>query len=98
MKRVSNLAFNNEYPKLSGRSGLPRKNAIEIRRDKANPFDQNAVGIFFDDESFPVGWLFKKDSNRNPVLSKLDEVEKIDGHIEQAAPGEKVKFVVVFWL
>lgn len=98
MKRVSNLAFNREFPTLSGLKGLPRNCPVTIRRDCDNQYDPDAVGIFMNDHQHALGWLFKKDDNRAPVLEKLDQGGAIEGHVEQAPAGSKVKFVVVFWL
>lgn len=38
MKRQSNLAFNREFPALSGLSGIPRDLPAFIQRDSDNPF------------------------------------------------------------
>ena len=98
MKRTSNLAFNREFPAKSGRSGLPKHCPISLRRDRSNRFDEDAVGVYTTGDSEVLGWLFKKDSNRADVLKKLDAGGALDGHIEAAPPGSKVRFVVVFWL
>ena len=42
----------------------------------------------------PLGWLYRKDNNRPPVLAKLDAGGEMTGHIE-LRDGKKV---VVFWL
>lgn len=100
MKRQSNLAFNRESPKLSGLSGIPRDHPAFIQRDRDNPFDPNAVGVWLaglaGGSHVPVlGWLYRKDANRPDVLKKLDRTgEPIACHIEQR-DGKKV---VVFWL
>ncbi|MHB1279861.1 MAG: hypothetical protein ACYCYL_01265 [Acidithiobacillus sp.] len=46
----------------------------------------------------PIGWLYRKDSNRDAVLQKLDA--EIAGHIELRIrrKGDKPQKVVVFWL
>jgi hypothetical protein len=102
MKRVSNLAFNKEFPaKVAplGLTGIPRQNKVRIARDVGNPYDKDAVGVWLlgipdlpDD--LPLGWLYRKDKNREPVLAKLDRGEAIEGHVE-AVDDKKV---VVFWL
>ena len=100
MKRQSNLAFNREFPKLSGLSGIPRDHQAFLQRDRDNPFDPDAVGVWLDGlaggSHTPVlGWLYRKDANRPAVLEKLDRTgEPIACHIEQR-DGKKV---VVFWL
>jgi hypothetical protein len=98
MKRTSNLAFNREFPAKTGLTGFKKDNTAVIRRDRANPFDSDAVGIFLPGFDEPAGWLFKKDSNRQVVLDKIQDNGAIDAHIESAPAGSKVKFVVVFWL
>lgn len=100
MKRQSNLAFNREFPKLSGLSGIPRDHQAFLQRDRDNPFDPDAVGVWLTDlaggSHAPVlGWLYRKDANRPTVLEKLDRTgEPIAAHIE-LRDGKKV---VVFWL
>ena len=95
MKRISNLAFNREFPARSGLHGIPRDNTVRIARDRQNAFDADAVGVWLDNLlELPLGWLYRKDSNRAPVLAKLDAGGEITGHIE-LKDGKKV---VVFWL
>ncbi len=95
MKRVSNLAFNREFPTKSGLTAIPGKNTVRIARDTGNPFDADAVGVWLDSTpDLPMGWLYRKDNNRPPVLTKLDAGGAITGHIE-LQDGKKV---VVFWL
>ena len=95
MKRQSNLAFNREFPKLSGLSGIPRDNRALIQRDRDNPFDPDAVGVWLLGRTPVLGWLYRKDANRPAVLEKLDRTgEPIAAHIE-LRDGKKV---VVFWL
>lgn len=100
MKRQSNLAFNREFPKLSGLSGIPRDHQAFIQRDRDNAFDPDAVGVWLDGlaggSHAPVlGWLYHKDANRPAVLEKLDRTkEPIVAHIA-LRDGKKV---VVFWL
>ena len=101
MRRTSNLAFNREFPASSGLLGIPKnkRDNILIKRDKDNPYDTDAVGIYLSGHDEPLGWLYKKDDNRQPVLKKLDESGcGIEGRIEQAPEGSKAKFIVVFWL
>ncbi len=100
MKRQSNLAFNREFPALSGLSGIPcrgqpRDHQAFIQRDRDNPFDPDAVGVWLLGHTPVLGWLYRKDANRSVVLEKLDRTgEPIACHIEQR-DGKKV---VVFWL
>lgn len=97
MKRQSNLAFNREFPKLSGLSGIPRDHSAFIRRDRDNPYDPDAVGIWLDGYAPVLGWLYRKDNNRLAVLEKLNRAgQAISCHIEQRDGGKKK--VVVFWL
>jgi len=95
MKRVSNLAFNREFPARSGLSAIPGKNTVHLRRDRANLFDSDAVGVWLDEiPELPLGWLYRKDNNRAPVLAKLDAGGALTGHVAMQ-DGKKV---VVFWL
>ncbi len=100
MRRISNLAFNQEFPKASGLSGIPADNRVRIARDRANGFDRDAVGIWL--EGFtgtPLGWLYRRDTNREVALQKLDAGGEINGHIEvRQRHGQKPQKVVVFWL
>lgn len=101
MRRISNLAFNQEFPKASGLSGIPADNKIRIARDTGNPYDRDAVGIWLGGHpKTPIGWLYRKDGNRDAVLQKLDAGGDVTGHIEQRSrrKGEKPRKVVVFWL
>lgn len=99
MRRISNLAFNREFPAVSGLSGIPRENRVRIARDRDNPYDTDAVGIWLEGHStVPLGWLYRKDSNREAVLRKLDDGEDIAGHIEVQKRSGKTQKVVVFWL
>nr|WP_226818761.1 hypothetical protein [Acidithiobacillus montserratensis] len=82
-------------------SGIPKENTVRIARDRQNPFDTEAVGVWL--EGFPdtpLGWLYRKDANRDAVLEKLQTVEEIGGHVEMLRrPGTKApQKVVVFWL
>lgn len=100
-KRMSNLAFNQEFPAASGLSGIPRKNQVRIAHDRQNPYDGDAVGIWLEDyPAVPLGWLYRKDANRLDVLKKLESIESLYGHIELVKrPGNKApRNVVVFWL
>ncbi|MBU2763356.1 MULTISPECIES: hypothetical protein [Acidithiobacillaceae] len=99
MRRVSNLAFNREFPAVSGLSGIPRDNRVELARDLHNAFDPEAVGVWLEGfPSIPLGWLYRKDSNRDALLRKLDEGGALTGHVEvQKRAGKAIK-VVVFWL
>ncbi|MBU2790523.1 hypothetical protein HF288_06385 [Acidithiobacillus caldus] len=99
MRRVSNLAFNREFPAVSGLSGIPKDNRVKLARDLHNAFDADAVGVWLEGfPSAPLGWLYRKDSNRDAVLRKLDEGGTLIGHVEvQKRSGKPIK-VVVFWL
>ncbi|MEY2342407.1 hypothetical protein AB4090_09905 [Acidithiobacillus sp. IBUN Pt1247-S3] len=100
-RRVSNLAFNREFPVASGLSGIPKDNAVRLARDHQNRFDAEAVGVWLDGHpDIPLGWLYRKDANRDVVLQKLKTVEEIGGHVEVLRrPGAKApQKVVVFWL
>ncbi|MGE0047695.1 MAG: hypothetical protein AB7T01_02000 [Acidithiobacillus sp.] len=99
MRRISNLAFNQEFPAASGLSGIPADNQVRIARDTGNRFDTDAVGVWLDGfADVPVGWLYRRDANRVAVLKKLDGGGAITGHIAaQIRTGKKQK-VVVFWL
>lgn len=99
MRRVSNLAFNQEFPAVSGLSGLPKDNRVKLARDLHNAFDADAVGVWLEGfPSVPLGWLYRKDSNRDEVLRKLDDGGTLTGHVEvQKRSGKPIK-VVVFWL
>lgn len=95
LKRQSNLAFNREFPKLSGLSGIPRDNRAFLQRDRGNPFDPDAVGVWLEGQATAMGWLYRKDANRPVVLEKLDRSQApIAAHVE-LRNGKKV---VVFWL
>ena len=99
MRRVSNLAFNREFPSVSGLSGIPKDNKVAVSRDRANQHDSDAVGIWLEGfPMIPIGWLYRKDSNREAVLRKLDEGETITGHIEVQNRSGKAQKVVIFWL
>ncbi|MBU2858395.1 hypothetical protein HF289_16545 [Acidithiobacillus ferrooxidans] len=101
MRRISNLAFNQEFPEASGLSGIPADNQVRTARDTGNPYDRDAVGIWLGGHPVtPIGWLYRKDGNRDAVLQKLDASGEITGHIEQRSrrKGEKPRKVVVFWL
>ncbi len=101
-RRVSNLAFNREFPAASGLTGIPKENQVRIARDRTNPFDSDAVGVWLDGyPAVPMGWLYRKDANRDAVLTKLASGGEMKGHIElvQRRPGGRdPQKVVVFWL
>jgi hypothetical protein len=64
-KRMSNLAFNQEFPAASGLSGIPRKNQVRIAHDRQNPYDVDAVGIWLEGfPTVPLGWLYRKEALR----------------------------------
>ncbi|WP_312283654.1 hypothetical protein [Candidatus Igneacidithiobacillus taiwanensis] len=100
-RRVSNLAFNREFPAASGLRGIPKENRVHIARDRQNPFDTDAVGVWLDGcAATPLGWLYRKDVNRDVVLEKLDAGGEIQGHIkvQKRVGSQSPKKVVVFWL
>lgn len=92
MRRTSNLGINRA---AFTADDLPDGCKIEIRRDRKNIYDVDAVGVFLDNIDDAAGWLYRKDNNRLVVLDKLDAGGKIEGQIEQAADG---KCVVIYWL
>jgi hypothetical protein len=99
MRRVSNLAFNREFPTLTGMTVLPAENQVLIRRDRTNPYDQDAVGVWLEAHpSVPVGWLYRKDLNRKVVLQALDQGKTLWGRIQLRTPRVNGQKIVVFWL
>lgn len=107
MRRVSNLAFNQEFPAATGLSGIRSESPVVLARDRHNPYDPDAVGVWL--EAFPkvpLGWLYRKDTNRPVVLQALDQGKQLQGRVQlrTASPrqvqdrrGPRQK-VVVFWL
>jgi len=99
MRRVSNLAFNRKFTERTGVVGFGAGSGVQIRRDRDNPYDADAVGIFLADcPAVPLGWLYRKDSNRDAVLRRLDADGTLDGRLEVQRRGGKEQKVVVFWL
>lgn len=99
MRRVSNLAFNQEFPAATGMTGLPAENAVFLRRDTRNPYDPDAVGVWLDTRpDVPVGWLYRKDNNRRAVLQALDQGKVLQGRVQIRTPGANGQKIVVFWL
>lgn len=99
MRRVSNLAFNREFPAATGMTGLPAGNTVFLRRDPHNPYDPDAVGVWL--ESCPkmsLGWLYRKDNNRAVVLQALDQGKVLQGRVQIRTPGANGQKIVVFWL
>jgi len=83
MRRISNLAFNRDFPSSSGLSGIPARNTVRLARDLDNPFDAEAVGVWLEGHpEAPLGWLYRRDDNRDAVLQKLDAGGDVTGHIE----------------
>lgn len=111
MRRMSNLAFNQEFPSLSGMTGLKAESPVVLKRDRKNPFDTEAVGVFLDSAeqdswptgacAVPLGWLYRKDTNRPAVLQALDQGKILHGRIvlrpESVNRRERQK-AILFWL
>ena len=99
MRRVSNIAFNREFPAVTGVSQYVVGAQLSLRRDWHNLFDSEAVGIWLEGyPSIPFGFLYRKDKNRSVVLAALSRREAVPGHLEFAddlAIGQKR---IVFWL
>ncbi|WP_436395672.1 hypothetical protein ACSDBR_01355 [Acidithiobacillus ferriphilus] len=107
MRRVSNLAFNQEFPICTGLTGIPQESPVYIRRDRHNPFDPDAVGVWLEiHPEVALGWLYRKDTNRPVVLAALDQGKAITGRVQLRNPGPGAasanprarQKVVVFWL
>ncbi len=60
---------------------------VRIARDKDNPYDHDAVGVFTP-AGLLLGWLYRKDNNRPVVLVKLDGGQSMFGGID----GQTVVF------
>ncbi len=102
MRRMSNLAFNQDFPAASGRTGLKAESPVILNRDRENPFDLDAVGVWLEDvPGIPLGWLYRKDTNRPVVLQALDRGRIIQGRIV-LRPGSANRWerqkAVLFWL
>jgi len=102
MRRISNLAFNREFPAISGLSGTKDKSPVILARDPENPYDPDAVGVWLQGyPQAPLGWLFRKDENRPVVLEALGKGREIKGHIT-LRPGQGDRKarqkIIVFWL
>ncbi|MEY2340940.1 hypothetical protein AB4090_02385 [Acidithiobacillus sp. IBUN Pt1247-S3] len=102
MRRMSNLAFNQDFPVASGRSGLKAESPVVLGRDLENPFDVDAVGVWLEDiPGIPLGWLYRKDSNRPVVLQALDRGATIQGRIvlrPSSVTRQQRQKAVLFWL
>ncbi len=107
MRRISNLAFNQEFPIRTGLTGIPSESPVHILRDRQNPFDRDAVGVWLKSRpEVPLGWLYRKDTNRPVVLAALDDGKVIAGRVQIRTPGlgasptspKARQKVVVFWL
>lgn len=50
-------------------------------RDRANSHDLDAVGVWLKGcpADVPLGWLYRRDANRDAVLQKLDAGGEITG-------------------
>jgi hypothetical protein len=99
---MSNLAFNQDFPAASGRTGLKAESPVILNRDRENPFDLDAVGVWLEDvPGIPLGWLYRKDTNRPVVLQALDRGRVIQGRIV-LRPGSANRWerqkAVLFWL
>ncbi|MBU2803625.1 hypothetical protein HF668_00260 [Acidithiobacillus ferridurans] len=73
-----------------------------LNRDRENPFDLDAVGVWLEDvPGIPLGWLYRKDTNRPVVLQALDRGRVIQGRIV-LRPGSANRWerqkAVLFWL
>jgi hypothetical protein len=102
MRRMSNLAFNQDFPAASGRSGIKAESRVILNRDRENPFDVDAVGVWLEDvRNIPLGWLYRKDANRPVVLQALDRGTTIQGRIvlrPGSANRQHRQKAVLFWL
>ncbi|MHB1706406.1 MAG: hypothetical protein ACYCSH_10275 [Acidithiobacillus sp.] len=107
MRRVSNLAFNEEFPVRTGLAGIRSESPVRIGRDTENQYDPDAVGVWLETHpDVPLGWLYRKDANRPAVLQALDHGKVIQGRVQLRSPGPRVtpavrrarQKVVVFWL
>lgn len=99
MRRTSNLAFNREFPQRSGVLEIPSGSSIVLRRDRENPFDADAVGVWLESRpDVPMGWLYRKDNNRAPVLESLDRGKALSGRLEYRSSRTNGQKIVVFWL
>ena len=107
MRRVSNLAFNQEFPAASGLSGIRSESHVVLARDRHNPFDSDAVGVWLEGfPKIPLGWLYRKDTNRAVVLQALDQGKQLQGRVQLRAPNPRMREdrrserqkVAVFWL
>ncbi|WP_437559581.1 hypothetical protein [Acidithiobacillus sulfuriphilus] len=102
MQRFSNLAFNRDFPEASGMTGIPKGSMVRMDRDRANPHDRDAVGVWLEGcpADAPLGWLYRRDANRDAVLQKLDAGGEITGYVDLRVrrKGDKPQKVVVFWL
>jgi len=97
MRRVSNLAFSREFVQRTGVSDFRAGSPVFLGRDRENPYDEDAVGVFLVScPGLPLGWLYRKDNNREPVLLALDRGQELAGKLE--ARGGKDLFSVIFWL
>ena len=99
MRRVSNLAFNREFPAATGMAGLPADNTVFLRRDRQNPYDPEAVGVWLEScPEVPLGWFYRKDNNRTAVLQALNQGKVLQGRVQLSTPRSNGQKIVVFWL
>jgi hypothetical protein len=99
MRRVSNIAYNREFAQRTGIQHFHSGDRLILRRDRENPYDSDAVGVWLSSCSgVPFGWLYRKDNNRAEVLSALDRGVEIAGHLEFQDRHTVSQKTIVFWL
>ncbi|MGK9452641.1 hypothetical protein ACSSZE_15490 [Acidithiobacillus caldus] len=96
MRRTSNLAVNSRFSQRTGVLFPAPGSAVRFARDRDNPVDRDAVGIYLPDVPVPLGWLYRKDANRPILLAALDAGKPADGRFIVSGSGAKPK--VEFWL
>lgn len=92
MRRTSNLAVNTRFSQRTGVLFPAPGSAVRFARDRHNPVDRDAVGIYLPDVPVPLGWLYRKDANRPVVLAAIDAGKTVDGRLIAAASKPKVEF------
>ena len=96
MRRTSNLAVNTRFSQRTGVLFPAPGSAVRFARDWDNPVDRDAVGIYLPDVPVPLGWLYRKDTNRPVVLDALDAGKPVDGR--RIFAGSVARPKVEFWL